>query len=61
MFKRIDAVVGKTILSIQQVVAKNMDKSNAPRTGCFELFGFDVMLDADLQAWLIEVKLLNNL
>lgn len=30
---------------------------NVPfRSTCFEVFGFDIMLDEDYRAWLIEVR-----
>lgn len=30
-----------------------------PSRNCFEFFGFDVLVDADLRPWLLEVKFSN--
>ena len=48
MWKEIVSVVLKTLYCVQDVIPNNQN--------AFELFGFDVLIDADLKAWLIEVN-----
>ena len=41
-------IVSKTIESVK----KKLDPNK--RNGCFEIFGYDFMIDADFSVWLIE-------
>jgi len=35
----------------------SMHKTCTHKTNCFELFGFDVLIDSDFKPWVIEVNL----
>lgn len=47
---RIKDIIIDTFLSVK----KKMNANN--RENCFELFGFDFLLDEDFRIWLIEVN-----
>ena len=53
LFHGIQEIVIKCLLAVQQAVIQ--DKH------CFELYGYDVLVDEDLNPWLIEVLLINPL
>eukprot|EP00966_Prymnesium_polylepis_P292248 6749183-Prymnesium_polylepis.1 len=62
MWRKVDDLVVKTLISAEPALANAMSASfpaaarGEPITQCFQLFGFDVMPDADAKPWLIEVN-----
>lgn len=50
MVEDIKYIIAKTIDSVKRKLDPNK------RNGCFELFGYDFMVDNDMSVWLIEVN-----
>jgi hypothetical protein len=70
LFDKIDQIIVKTILSIEpllwngvQMFLPNAYQFNAnvdvkqKNNNCFELLGFDILIDSKFSPWLIEVNL----
>lgn len=57
LFKQIDDIIIKTIISVEHIVHNATEMFLPFKNQCFELFGFDVLIDADLKPWLLEVNL----
>lgn len=56
LWSRIYDVVLKSLMSVDHHISKGLKKMPY-KNNCFELLGFDILLDADMKPWLMEVNL----
>lgn len=56
-WSRIYDVIIKSIISCENSIFNTTKKTCIHNSNCFELFGYDIMIDSDFKPWLIEVNL----
>ncbi len=53
VFARIKDLIIKTLISIEPHVVSSQHRHTNIASPCFELFGFDVLLDYQMKPWLV--------
>ena len=61
ILSKIKDLVIKAIISVEPLLANNLNRASRNRHLCFEVFGFDVIIDQNLKPWLLEVNVLPSL
>ena len=56
MWSKIYDVILKSLLSVDSIIYQNLKKL-PNRNNCFELLGYDILIDSELKPWLMEVNL----
>jgi hypothetical protein len=56
LWERIHDIIIKTLLAVEANINTNMQMHVPSRNNCFEVFGYDILLDDTLKPWLMEVN-----
>ena len=61
IFEKIDDIIIKTLISCENNLLSAITKYCSFQENCFELYGFDILIDDNLNCWLMECNLSPNL
>jgi tubulin polyglutamylase TTLL4 len=61
LFSKIEDVIIKTCIAAEPNMMDIHSKAAEHRTNCFELYGFDVLIDSKLKPWILEVNVCPSL
>ena len=57
LFAKIKDIIVKTFISVEPLLNSSFQMNVPHRNNCFQVFGFDIMVDYRLNPWLLEVNL----
>jgi len=54
---KIDDLIVKTIISVESSLRQSYNNYISQKNACYEIFGFDILIDQYYNPWLLEVNL----
>lgn len=61
IFENIKDVIIKSLIAVEPHIVKRLSLSGARRTSCYELYGFDILVDENFKPWLLEINIFPSL
>jgi hypothetical protein len=61
VWSKIKDIITKSLIAVEPVLTSNLNRASRNRHLCFEMYGFDIILDHKLKPWLLEINVLPSL